>query len=264
MQTVELSVTGREKTGKSASGKLKRQDAIPATIYGGAKNWNVTVSYHDFMKHYLKHKRSNVFYTISLPEGGKKIQTLIKDVQAHPVSNKIIHIDFYELTAGKKIKTKIGIKLKGTPVGVKEGGILEHYVWEMNVECLPDDLQDAIEIDVSELKVGDSVSIKDLKVDSKLRLLDNPEETICTIGLPQKEEVVAPTAAEAATAEAAAAAAAAPGAVPGAPAAPGAVPGAPAAPGAAAPGGKAPAAGAPGAKAPAGGAAPAGKKPEKK
>jgi len=272
MQTVELSVKDRAKTGKSESGKLKRADAIPATIYGGQKNWNVTVDYHEFMKHYVKYKRTNVFYMLSVPASGQKIQTLIKEIQVHPVSNRIIHIDFYELTKGKKIRTRIGIKLKGTPEGVKEGGILEHYVWEINVECLPEDIPEFIEIDVTELKIQDSVAIKDLKVDSKLRLLDNPEETIVNIGLPPKEEVAAPSAAEAAAAEAGAVPAA--GAVPGAPGAP-AVPGAPAAPGAApaagakpgaagaapAAGGKAPAAGAPGAK-PAG--APAGKKPEKK
>jgi large subunit ribosomal protein L25 len=243
MQTVELSTEARPGTGKEKTRKIRQAERIPAAVYGGKKTWNLSVPYFEFMKHYSKNKHSNVFYVLSLPEAGLQIKTLIKEIQVHPVSQKVTHIDFYELTAGKKIRTKIAVKLNGSPVGVKEGGILEHFVWDVQVECLPEDLIDAIELDVSPLNIGDAVHVRDLKVTDKIRLLDNADEIVVTIGLPAKEEEVAATAA-AVPAEGAAAAAVpgAPGAAPGAPAAPGAAPaagakpGAPAAAGAAKPG----------------------------
>jgi len=208
MQAVELSTVLREKSGKSACHKIRKLNMIPATVYGGEKNINFSIPYFEFIKYYNKYKRGNVFYILNMPDG-RKVQTLLKEIQKDPINDRIIHLDFYELVAGKKIRTKINVVTKGTAEGVKEGGILEHFVREVSVECLPEDLMDVIEIDVSNLKIGESIYIKDLKLKEKIKILDNPDEIILTIGLPTKEEVPAPAAVEAATPEAAA-----PGATP--------------------------------------------------
>lgn len=253
MQTVQLKYRTRTVLGKSAVRKLKndqKERFIPAVVYGGEKNINISVPDKEFSNFWSKHKHSNVFYELVDETEGKKIPTLVKEIQTHPVSQKIQHVDFYELRADHKLRTKVQVKVKGTAVGVREGGILEHFLWDVSIECLPKDIPDQLEVDVSELAIGDSVEVKGLKIPAGVRLLDNPDEIVLSIGLPPKEEeVAAPVAvagAEGAVAGAEGAVAAAPGAVPGAP---GAAPGAPAAgakPGAPAAGAKpgAPAAGA--------------------
>ncbi len=250
MQTVQLATSKREKTGKSENHKLKRLALIPAVIYGGEKNYNISISYNDFNKFYMKFKHSNVFYELTLE--GKKVQTLIKEVVVHPVDSSIMHIDFYELKEDRKLKTKVAVELTGTPLGIKEGGILQFFVRELSIESLPKDIPDSIVVDVSGLNINDLITVKDVKLAGNIRILDDLEEVIVKVGLPQKEEEVAVVATEAVPgAEGAAAPVAGAPGVAGAPAAAGApaVAGAKgvASPTAGAKGGAAPVAGAKGA-----------------
>lgn len=190
MQTVELTTQLRNTLGKETSRKLRRQNLIPATVYGGGRSRHIAVPYFEFHRHYTRHRHANILYALDIPGEGR-IQTLVKEVQIHPVTNRITHIDFYELTAGKKIRVRVGVRLVGTPAGVKEGGILEHFVWDLLVECLPEHLVETIDIDVSGLNIGDSLHVRDLKVPEHLRVLDDPDEIVVTIGVPTKEETPA-------------------------------------------------------------------------
>jgi len=189
MQSVELKVSKRETLGKKANKALRKEKQVPAVVYGGEKNLNVVVDESEFMKYYSRYKHSNILYDLSF-DNGEKVSTLLKSIDIHPTRHYVIHADFYELVAGKKLKAKINLKINGTPVGVREGGVLEHFVWDVEIECFPRDLPDSIEIDVSELKIGDSIFVKDLPVGDEIRILDNPDELVLTIGLPVKEEVV--------------------------------------------------------------------------
>ncbi len=191
MQTVQLNTLKREKTGKSENHKLKQKSLIPAVIYGGEKNINISVPYNDFNKFYVKFKHSNVFYELNMEGDSRKIQTLVKEVLVHPVDNKVRHIDFYELREDKKLRTNVPVEIQGTAVGVKEGGVLEFFVRELTIESFPKDIPDNIIIDVSDLNINDSISVKDIKVKDSVRIIDDKDEVVVIVGLPQKEEVAA-------------------------------------------------------------------------
>lgn len=114
---------------------------------------------------------------------------LIKEVQYDPVRGDIIHVDFNEISLTKAIKVNITVVAKGEPAGVKqEGGSLEHNLWEVEIECLPTSIPENIEVDVSGLKLGDAVHVKDLIVPAGVKILNDPEAAVLSVAAPMKEE----------------------------------------------------------------------------
>ena len=135
------------------------------------------------------------------PKDDKKAKgksCLIKEIQYDPVKGDVIHVDFNEISLTKIIKVNVPVVAKGEPVGVKqEGGSLEHILWEIEVECLPTEIPKNIEVDVSQLKIGDSVHIKDMTFPSQVKVLTAPEAIVFSVSAPVKvEEVVAAPLAE--------------------------------------------------------------------
>jgi large subunit ribosomal protein L25 len=129
---------------------------------------------------------------ISLKVKNKTRPCLIKEIQYHPVHGDITHVDFNEISLTKAVKINIPVVAKGEPVGVKqEGGSLEHILWEVEVECLPTDIPKEIEVDVSQLKIGDSIHVKELPVPPKVKILSDPDATVISVAEPLKEEVAA-------------------------------------------------------------------------
>jgi len=117
---------------------------------------------------------------------------LIKEIQYDPVKGDIIHVDFNEVSLTKVIKVNVPVIAKGEPAGVKqEGGSLEHILWEIEVECLPTDIPRGIEADVSLLKIGDAVRIKDITFPSNIKVLNAPEAIVFSVTAPIKEEAAA-------------------------------------------------------------------------
>ena len=125
-----------------------------------------------------------------MPE--KENSRLIKEIQYDPVHDNIIHVDFNEISLTKEIKVSIPITTRGESVGVKqEGGSLEHILWEVEIECLPTDIPKGIEIDITNLKLKDSIHVKDLSLPPKVKILNDPSAIVLTVAEPMKEEVVA-------------------------------------------------------------------------
>jgi large subunit ribosomal protein L25 len=180
---------------------------------------------------------------------GKSYDAFVKNTQRNILDGNILHVDFYEVESGVLLRARVSLHLKGNPIGVRDGGNLENPLHDIEVECLPKDLPERIEIDISGLKVNQSFHVRDIPLGEGVRLLSAPDQVVALVKFAKVE--AAPVVEEA---DAAAAAAGAPGAAP----APGTAPAA----GAAAAPGAAPGKAAPGAKP---GAAPAGgKAPEKK
>jgi large subunit ribosomal protein L25 len=119
---------------------------------------------------------------------------LIKEIQYDPVKGDIVHVDFNEVSLTKEIKVNVPVATKGEPMGVKqEGGSLEHILWEIEVECLPTQIPNQIEVDVSQLKIGDSIHIKDISFPSNIKVLNDPGAIVLSVAAPIKEEIpVAP------------------------------------------------------------------------
>ena len=194
MEKIKIEVFLREKTGKEIAKKIRREKSIPAIVYG--KDLNIPIKIpHQSMK-VLKSIRfsESVVIDMEIINGEKKenYSVIIKDIQYHPLTEEIIHLDFMRVSLEEKIRVHVPIVLKGEPKGVKLGGTLEQILREIEIEALPLDIPEKIEIDVSDLDIGDSLHVRDVKVSEKLKIITPLEETIATV-VTKEEEVVEAT-----------------------------------------------------------------------
>jgi large subunit ribosomal protein L25 len=213
MATVELGAVSRQAGGKGGARQLRAQGRIPAVVYGSGEE-NISVSLHEasFVQ-MLRHISSGNAILDLKVEGGPAgpLKVLIKDVQRDPATERILHVDLQHVSMTQKVRVHVPIQVQGTAVGVKEGGILEHLLREIDIECLPGEIPEKIEVDVTSLDRGSSIHVRDLPIGSNLHVHDSPERVVVTVVGKTKEEEPAPAAAPA---EAAGAAAAAPAAEP--------------------------------------------------
>ncbi len=151
------------KTGKKSDlNKLRDSGLIPAVVYGPqTKSTKITLNKADFLKLYKKSFNELAFFDIQLK--GKNYHSIIKEKQIHPVSREILHLDFMVIPAHQKIEIDIPIKFKGTPVGVKEGGILDIIQRTVKIYCNADNLPEDIELDISKLNIDQAYHVDHLK-----------------------------------------------------------------------------------------------------
>jgi large subunit ribosomal protein L25 len=196
-QTVSLAATAREKTGKGAARQARFQKQIPAVIYGhGRTTQPLMVDALALEKALTGIEPESTL--IELTVDGKKARTLIREIQRHPIRPDIIHVDFYEIKADEKVTLKVPVHLVGSPDGVRNaGGVLDQVTREVEIEVLPENIPDRVELDVSALKIGDSLHVSALSIPHAV-ILTGADLTIATVVPPRAEEVAAPTA-EAAT-----------------------------------------------------------------
>jgi large subunit ribosomal protein L25 len=145
---------------------------------------------------------------------GKSYDAFVKDTQRNIIDGNLLHVDFYEVESGRALRAKVSLHITGNPIGVREGGILEKPLHEIEVECLPKDLPERIEVDVSSLNVNQSLHVRDIPLGEGVRLVSAPDQVVALVKFAKAEAAAAPTA------EAEAAAAGTPGAAPAAGAAP--------------------------------------------
>ena len=162
----------------------------------------IQLSAHDFDLALKGHMGEHMLMDLEVG-GDKPLKVLLKEVQHHPVSHKIIHADFNEISMTKKLRIETPIKLVGEPVGVtQQGGILEPIMRSILVECLPTDIVESFSLDVSNLNIGDSLLAASIQLDkAKYTVLTSPDQAIVKVSAPKAEEEVAPAAAEAGAAE---------------------------------------------------------------
>jgi large subunit ribosomal protein L25 len=234
-----LSAQKRDQAGKGPSHRLRAKGLIPAVCYGPYdKPLHVSVDPEAIKKAIATPHKYNTVIKLEI-EGGETRTVLFKDFEKDPVEGQMLHADFLEVRLDKEVVVNVPVVLVGKPEGVTSGGILQQVTRTLPILCKPTDIPEKIEVEVSHLKITESLHIKDVKLPAGVKLKARGDQTIAVVNVPEKEEEAPKPAAVAAVPGAEGAAAlGAPGA-PGAPA-----PGAPTAPGAPA----APAAGA--AKAP--------------
>jgi large subunit ribosomal protein L25 len=138
---------------------------------------------------------------------GKTYEAFVKDTQRSITEGSILHVDFYEVESGVALRAHVSLRLLGSPVGVREGGVLESPLHEIEVECLPKDLPERLDIDISELRVNQSLHVRDINLGEGVRLISNGDQVVALVKY-AREEAAAPVADEAAVAAAAAAPAA--------------------------------------------------------
>jgi large subunit ribosomal protein L25 len=185
-ETVTLSAERRQDTGKGVARKLRASGRIPAVIYGhGREPESLTLSQTELDK--VLHQIAGGSTIIDLQVGGASVQALIREVQRHPTRKSVRHVDFYEIHAGEKLSLDVPVALLGSPDGVRNGGgVLEQFLREITIEVLPRNIPERIEVDVTDLRIGDSLHVSDLSVENA-KILADPSATLCTVVPPRVE-----------------------------------------------------------------------------
>ena len=194
MEQSELVVCLREKKGKQANKKLRKSGYIPAVVYG-SKEEPIVVSCEELSLKNILHTSAggNVIFSLKIMDkDAKKEQktetVMIKEMQQDPIKEDILHIDFNHISLTEKITVKIPVEIKGEAAGVKMGGLVEHVLWEVEVECLPADIPEKISLNISELEIGQSLQVKDIPAIEGVEILVDPEQTVVAVEAPKAEE----------------------------------------------------------------------------
>src|SRR6266487_2828060 len=196
-QIVSLAAKPRTSTGKGGARQARFQGKVPAVIYGHGRDTQPLELEAKALEKALQgvEPASTI---IDLAVDGKTVKTLIREIQRHPIRPDIIHFFFYETPATEKVKLKVPVHLVGNPDGVRNaGGVLDQVTREVEIEVLPENIPDRVELDVTALKIGDSLHVRELTIPNA-KILTGADLTIATVVPPRAEEVAAP-AAEAAT-----------------------------------------------------------------
>ena len=217
MSQVVLSAKNRQKAGSSESRRIRRSGRIPAVLYGRTgKAISIDLDAQEFVRGVKGISESTI---VKVNIDGKSYDAFVKDTQRNIIDGNILHIDFYEVESGIALRAKVTLHLYGNPIGVREGGILENPVHEIEVECLPKDLPKRLEIDISGLKVNQSLHVRDIPLAEGIRLLSGADQVVALVKFAKAEAVAVSPEAEAAAAAGttpAAGTAPAPGAAPAA------------------------------------------------
>ncbi len=178
MEQKTLTGYERKELKKGPSRRLRKEGKIPAIIYGHETPKPISVDRKEF---HSKFKNSSASTILTIKVGKKDYEVLVKGFQEDYIKEIITHIDFFELERGKLLKTKIPVHVEGSAVGVREGGLLEQRIHELEVECLPKDIPEVIIVDVSELEIGESIHVQDLNVAEEVKVLNLPDQTIVSV-----------------------------------------------------------------------------------
>jgi len=184
--------------------RLRTKDSVPGVVYGGKEKALIIAMSRPELAEVLHHvKGGNVLINLQVAEGGatKNRLALIKEVQQHPVTDQLLHVDFHEISATQKLHTSVPVQVVGEPVGAKEGGVLEFVMRELRVECLPKDLPESISINVEALGIGQSIQVGAVIAPAGVTLLDSKDQPVLTVAAPMAEEEVVAAPVEGAAAE---------------------------------------------------------------
>ncbi len=192
MEEIKLDVQLRKQFGSRKIKVLRRGSFIPAVVYGGKQTPSpIQIERKTFERIIRQHKGENVIYHLNLMDGEKKVKdysAITQELQQDPVTDDIIHVDFKRISLTEKISVKVTIEAKGEAIGVKkDGGSLEHVLWELEVTCLPTQIPQHIEVDVSHLKIHDAIHVKDLVLPPGVTTKHDPETIVLTVAAPMKE-----------------------------------------------------------------------------
>lgn len=188
MEDTKLIAKKRDLQGSSNSRRMRRAGTLPGVIYGdGEAATAIELNMHDF-EQLLHHHTSETMLVEMTVEGEGDVTVLVKDVQHHPVTSDPMHVDMQKIAANKPIQVDIQLEPVGEAAGVKAGGTLDLVMHTIAIECLPGDLVESIEVDVSEMEIGDSLQVSDLKLASTLKLLGDEDAIVVSVSAPRAEE----------------------------------------------------------------------------
>lgn len=187
----------RELTGKRVK-SLRKEGKIPGVVYGkGMESIPIFVDELEINRIIKDPEYESQLYDLSID--GTSNESIIKNVVFDTYKKRIVHIDFYAIQRGQKIEVNIPIVLEGEAIGVKQGGLVEQYMKDLRIKCLPRDIPEHFNVDITNLNLEDYLKVKDLNIDEKYEILSSLDETVVLIGLPAKAKATETTEEEAET-----------------------------------------------------------------
>ena len=203
MDMQELTVMRRDGKGKQAAKRLRREGRVPAVLYGGKAPQAISVDPKAVLKMIHGHEGSTQLLSLKFDGDGTSSNgkmAIIRDMQFDPVSEDLIHVDLQEVSADRAITVSIAVHPVGEAIGVRDTkGILSLVLHELQISCLPTQIPTAIDADVSNLAIGNVLTVRDLTPPPGVRILNDPAQAIATVSPPMAEEVAAPVVPAAAT-----------------------------------------------------------------
>ena len=200
MAMQELTVSKRDGKGKQAAKRLRREGRVPAILYGGTAPQSISVDPKTVLRMLVGHEGSTQLLSLKFDGDGGTRMAIIRDMQFDPVSEDLIHVDLQEVSADRAITVNVAVHAVGEAIGVKDTkGILNLVLHELHISCLPTQIPDRIDADVTRLAIGDVLTVRDLTPPEGVRILNDPGQAIAIVAPPMAEEVAAPVAAAATT-----------------------------------------------------------------
>ena len=201
----KLKAEARAEIGKGAARKIRAGGRVPAVVYGhGVEPLPVSIDSKELF--HLLHTDAGMNVLVDMRVNSDQFLAMPREVQRDHIRGQFLHVDFLRIRRDEKIGVEVPIHLVGESHGVKEGGVIEHHLWNLHLECFPQDVPTSIEADISGLGINESLKVSDLEIPDKLTLLTSPDEAIVSVVPPQilrvEEEVAAEGEEEAVAAEA--------------------------------------------------------------
>jgi large subunit ribosomal protein L25 len=194
MEKIILKAAAREDIGKGVCGRIRKKGQVPGVIYrGGKEGLNIVVDSRDLWAALHTSAGENAIITLDIgsKEAKDKKTVIVREIQEDPINDSFVHVDFYEISLKDKLRVKVPVTLKGEAEGVKtDGGIMNQVLWELEVECLPTQIPERIEVQVEALHINEAIHIKDVKAPEGVQLMGDGEQVVVVVTPPKAEEVV--------------------------------------------------------------------------
>jgi large subunit ribosomal protein L25 len=203
IKNIVVEVQERSEQGKNASRRLRAGGGVPGTVYGlDRPPFNVAVGARKIEEVLGLETGRNTIFTLALAGQDRSRAVMIKALQRHPVTERLVHVDFLRVDLDKTVRVNVPIRLVGLAEGVKtEGGLLEFVLRHVEVECLPADIPDRLDVDVTGLHLNQHLAVKDLPVKDRVTILDDADSIVCMVAVPKEEAAPVVEEAAATTAE---------------------------------------------------------------
>jgi len=186
----DMTAEVREKSGKGVARQLRRSGKVPAVLYGEGECLLLTLDPDSVTKILRAHAGSTALISLKVAGAAGKAQrtAILRDYQVDPVSGELLHVDLFEISMNKVIRVKVPVSLiGGMPAGVKEGGVIHHNLREIHVECLPAAIPDTIEVDASNLLIGQGIHVRELARKEGVKFLDEADHMVVSVAAPISE-----------------------------------------------------------------------------
>ena len=184
MEAKTLQAELRNDFGKNTNNRLRSSGFIPAVVYSHGESQPIKVTEKALFNLFKGRVSANIIFDLQI-SGSDDVTAFVKNYQMDPVTGKIIHLDFFKVTKGEKIQTKVPLDFVGSPIGLKSGGFVEIYHHEIEVECLPKDLPEKISIDISSLDLDNNIHAKNITLADSVKLISNSDVVLVAVHSPR-------------------------------------------------------------------------------